>query len=108
MEKTMNFTIEGKAYTLSFTRNTVVQTEAMGFSLNKIYDQPIGMLMILWRGAFLAHHDTLTVGEVDELFGKIKKNGLMDALIDLYKAPVESLFDEDEENSKNSVEWTIT
>lgn len=108
MAKTMNFTIDGKDYTLEFTRNTVIATENMGFSLNKIYDQPLGMLMLLFKGAFLAHHDTLTIGDVEAIFDKIDKKGLMDALIELYKAPVESLFDEDEENSKNVVGWTIT
>lgn len=107
MEKTMNFTIDGKAYTLSFTRATVIATEKMGFSLNKIYDMPNAMLELLWRGAFLAHHDTLTIGEVEEIFEKIKKVNLLDALMDLYRAPVDSLFDEDEDNSKNVVEWTI-
>lgn len=107
MGKTINFTIDGKAYTLEFTRNTVIATENMGFSLGKIGDQPIGMLMILWRGAFLANHDTLTLGEVEVLFDKIDKTGLLDALIDLYKAPIDSLFDKDEENSKNAVAWTI-
>ena len=108
MAKTINFTIEGKAYTLEFTRDTVISTENMGFSLNAVDDKPIGMLTILWRGAFLAHHDTLTIGEVDELFSKVKKVGLMNALTDLYTATIESLFDEGENNSKNVVEWTIT
>ena len=108
MAKTMNFKIDGKAYTLEFTRETVIATENMGFSLNAIADKPIGMLTILWRGAFLAHHDTLTIGEVDKLFSEIKKVGLMDALLELYRAPVESLFDEDEGNEKNVVEWTIS
>ena len=107
MGKTLNFTIDGKAYTLEFTRNTIIATENMGFSLNRVGDQPIGMLMILWRGAFLAHHDTLTLGEVEVLFDKIDKTGLMDALIDLYKAPIDSLFDKDEDNSKNAIAWTI-
>ena len=107
MGKTINFTTDGKAYTLEFTRNTVIATENMGFSLGKIGDQPIGMLMILWRGAFLAHHDTLTLGEVEALFDKIDKTELLDALIDLYKAPIDSLFDKDEENSKNAVAWTM-
>ena len=107
MAKTINFTIDGKAYTLEFTRNTVIDTERMGFSLNKIGDQPVGMTEILWKGAFLAHHDTLTIGEVEALYDKIKKVGLLDALIDLYRAPIESLFEEDKENSKNVVEWTI-
>ena len=105
MEKTMNFTIDGKEYTLTYTRETVIATEKMGFNMREAWDRPVTSLTILWRGAFLAHHDTLTIGEIDEIFKKIDKKGLLDALIDLYKAPIESLFDE--ENSKNVVAWTV-
>ena len=107
MAKTINFkTDDGKAYTLEFTRKTIIATENLGFSLNAITDKPMGMLDILFKGAFLAHHDTLTVGEVEAIFDKIDKAGLLDALIQLYNAPLESLVDE--EHSKNSVKWTIT
>lgn len=105
MEKTLKFTDNGKAYTLGFTRETVIATENMGFSVNNIVDKPISSLTLLWRGAFLAHHDSLTFAEIDELFDRISKEGLLDALIDLYKAPVETLFDE--ENSKNAIKWTV-
>lgn len=105
MEKTLNFTVDGKDYKLAFTRNTVVATENMGFVIADVYKKPIGMIQILWRGAFLANHNTLTIAEVDDLFDKIDKEGLMDALLELYRAPVESLFDED--NEKNAVKWTI-
>lgn len=105
MEKTLNFTIDGKAYTLSFTRDSVIATENMGFRMTEISDKPMGSLTLLWRGAFLAHHDTLTIAEVDALLTKVKKKGLLDALIDLYNAPIESLIDE--ENEKNAVSWTV-
>ena len=105
MEKTLTFTVDDKEYKLTFTRNTVIATEKRGFVISKVYEQPIGMLTILWRGAFLANHETLTIAEVDELFEKVDKNGLLDALLDIYKAPVESLFDED--NEKNAIKWTI-
>ena len=106
MEKTMNFTIEGKAYTLSFTRNTVIATERAGFNYDSITTRPIDMLTTLWRGAFLAHHATLTTDFIDSLLEKVDTNGILDALLELYRAPIESLFDE--ENSKNVVKWTIT
>lgn len=106
MEKTLNFTIDGKEYKLSFTRETIIATENMGFSAQDIVTKPIGSLTKLWRGAFLAHHDSLTIAEVDALLTRVKKNKLLDALLELYNAPIESLFDED--NSKNAVEWTIT
>ena len=108
MAKTINFTIDGKDYTLEFTRNTVIDTERMGFSLNKIGDQPVGMTEILWKGAFLAHHATLTTDFVDGLLEKIDTKGILDALLDLYYEPIKSLTEGDnEENPKNVVKWTI-
>lgn len=106
MEKTLTFKDNGKEYKLSFTRETLIATENMGFNINNVIDKPIGSLTILWRGAFLAYHESLTIAEVDALFSKVEKKGLLDALLDLYRAPVESLFDEN--NSKNAIKWTIT
>ena len=105
MEKTLKFTDNGKEYTLAFTRETIIATEDMGFDLNTVMEKPITSVTLLWRGAFLEHHDTLTNAEVDALFDKIDKNGLLEALLDLYKAPIESLFDEG--NSKNAIKWTV-
>ena len=105
MEKTLTFTDNGKEYTLAFTRETVIATENMGFNINEVVNKPIASLLTLWRGAFLEYHDSLTIEEVDALFDKISKEGLLDALIDLYRAPIESLFEED--NSKNLVKWTV-
>ena len=105
MEKTLKFTIDDKEYTLAFTRASVITTENMGFNVAEFKTKPIKSLTYLWRGAFLEHHGSLTIGEVDELLTKVKKKGLLDALLELYQAPVESLFDED--NEKNAVEWTM-
>lgn len=106
MEKTLNFTADGKNYTLCFTRETMVATENMGFSMNNIYDKPISSLAYLWRGAFLAKHDTLTFAEADALLERVDNKDLLDALIDLYRAPIDSLMDE--ERSKNAIKWTVT
>lgn len=105
MEKTLTFTVEGKTYTLAFTRDTIIATENMGFDLGAILQKPVSSLTYLWRGALLEHHDTLTIAESDKLFEKIDKKGLLDALIDLYNAPVESLMDE--EHEKNAIKWTV-
>lgn len=108
MEKTLNFTIDGKEYKLAFTRSTIIRTEDLGFNIALIYDKPIKSLTLLWRGAFLANHSSLPNEEIEALFEKIDKEGLMDALIDIYKAPVESLFVKDGEDSpKNAVKWTV-
>lgn len=105
MEKTLTFKDNGKEYKLAFTRESVIDTENAGFNINDVMDKPITSIIYLWRGAFLAHHPTLTIAEIDTLFEHIEKNGLMDALLDLYRAPVESLFDE--EHSKNAIKWTV-
>ncbi len=106
MEKTLNFTDNGKEYTLAFTRDSVIATENMGFNLAEAMKRPVFSITVLWRGAFLAHHDSLTIAEIDELFERVDKEGLLTTLIDLYKAPIESLFDEG--NSKNAIKWTVT
>ena len=105
MEKTLNFTVDGKDYKLTFTRATVIATENMGFIFADVRKKPVSSLNLLWRGAFLANHYTLTIAEVDELLNKIDTKGLLDALIELYTAPIESLADE--ENSKNAIKWTM-
>ena len=105
MEKTLKFTVDGKEYKLTYTRATIIATENMGFNISDVGKKPIGSLTLLWRGAFLANHDTLTIAEVDGLLDKISKDGLLDALISLYTAPIESLGGE--ENSKNAIKWTM-
>lgn len=105
MEKTLTFKDNGKEYKLCFTRETMIATEDMGFNLMEAYEKPIKSLVLLWRGAFLEHHPTLDKSEIDALFDKVDKSELLTTLIDLYRAPVESLFDE--ENSKNAIKWTV-
>ena len=105
MEKTLKFTADGKEYTLAFTRATVAATERMGSRIEDVYETPVNSTTLLWRGAFLEHHDTLTIAEVDALLERVDNTDLLTALIDLYKAPVESLFDE--EHSKNAIKWTV-
>lgn len=104
MAKTMTFTYDGKDYTLEFTRQTVIQTENMGFNTNDIDTKPISSLTILFRGAFLAHHRGLPVGEIDNILEGLNKDGLLAALAELYYEPIKTLM---EENSKNSVKWTM-
>ena len=56
MAKTINFTYEGKDYTLEFTRRTIRQMEDEGFVARNIDDRPMTLLPALFAGAFKAHH----------------------------------------------------
>ena len=105
MAKTMTFTYDGKDYTLEFTRKTVIETENMGFNAQYIDTKPITSLSILFRGAFLAHHRDTRVSEIDKIFESFTKEGLLEALADLYYEPIKVLMEND---SKNAVKWTMT
>ena len=105
MAKTMTFTYDGKDYTLEFTRKTVIETENMGFNAQYIDTKPITSLSILFRGAVLAHHRDTRVSEIDKIFESFTKEGLLEALADLYYEPIKVLMEND---SKNAVKWTMT
>lgn len=116
MEKTLNFTVDGKNYKLGFNRDTVVATENMGFIYAELYTKPVKSLTLLWHGAFIEHHPDVSYEERVSLFERIaqKKKGatdeekntsLLDALSGLYLAPIESLMDE--EHEKNAITWAV-
>lgn len=100
------FTYKDNEYTLEFTRNTVMETERMGFNMDKLDSAPVTSLTLLFRGAFLAHHRTLTIAEVDDILTNIDKDGLLSALGQLYMDAIKPLA-ENEENSKNAIKWTV-
>lgn len=100
------FTYKDNEYTLEFTRNTVMETERMGFNMDKLDSAPVTSLTLLFRGAFLAHHRTLTIAEVDEILTNIDKDGLLNALGQLYMEAIKPLI-ENEEHSKNAIKWTV-
>jgi hypothetical protein len=100
------FTYKDNEYTLEFTRNTVMETERMGFDMDKLDSAPVTSLTLLFRGAFLAHHRTLTIAEVDDILVNIDKEGLLPALGNLYMEAIKPLI-ENEEHSKNAIKWTV-
>ena len=46
MAKELNFTYEGKDYTLGFSKNTIRQMESNGFVANEINDKPATVLPV--------------------------------------------------------------
>ena len=85
---------EGREYTLEFTRRTVVKLERAGFDLNKMDSSPMTMIPLMFWGAFLARHPSMTREQTD----KILFEGLgglgeeeMAYLGKLYSAPFQTL-----------------
>lgn len=102
----INFDYDGKHYCLEYTRDTVKQMEAGGFTINDMSEKPATRIEQLWTGAFLANHRRVSNTIIKELYGKMKdKDALLRKLAEMYNATLEYLMDEADEGN---VEWTAT
>lgn len=106
MAKKLQFTYDGKEYTLEFTRKTVENMERRGFIASEFIEKPMSCLPDLFAGAFKANHPFVKRDVIDDIYNKLpNKHELIDKLAEMYNEPIESLFDEPEENEGN-VNWT--
>ena len=97
----------GKQYELGFTRNTVVAMERNGFNIHEIADKPMTMLPMFWEGAFMAYNKGIKRNLMDEIYQNIRdKQGLIEALTELYAETLNTLTDEPEE-AKGNATWEI-
>ena len=105
MAKTINFTSEGKDYTLEFTRRTIRQMEDEGFVARNIDDRPMTLLPALFAGAFKAHHRFVKQDTIDAIYANMpNKDKLIEKLAEMYNEPILSLMEEPEDTAKN-VDW---
>lgn len=101
----INFTYEDQQFTLEFSRRTVQQMEKAGFSLDGVANQPATYIPMLFQGAFLMHHQRTKEATINAIFNCIEeKDELMSALIDMYREPLETMFDDPEDEGKK-VSW---
>ena len=99
-------TVNNREYILEFTRETVKECERMGFALNKVAEQPMTQMELLFRGAFLARHRRVSRNVIEDLYDQIAdKTGLFQKLGELYAEPMRTMYDEDVFESGN-VTWT--
>jgi hypothetical protein len=106
MSKQLNFTFEGKEYTLEFTRRTVTEMEKRGFNASHVEDFPMTSLPALFEGAFLAHHRFEKKETIDKIFAKMtNKDDLIGKLAEMYNEPLMTLIEEPEK-SEGNVSWT--
>lgn len=112
MAKTITFTFEKTAYTLEYTRETVSALEQNGLTLSdvrNIGEKPINTVMLLFTGAFMAHHRkaaTIT-GLIEKIWESIPdKRTLIDTLVEMYTEPLDALMEEPEDE-KGKTTWTV-
>ena len=108
MAKQLNFTYEGKDYTLEFTRRTVAEMEKKGFVASDITEKPMTTLPSLFAGAFLAHHRFVKEDIINDIYSKLtKKEDLIGKLAEMYNEPILALVEEPEK-AEGNLNWTAT
>lgn len=108
MAKQLNFTYDGKDYTLEFTRRTVAEMEKKGFTASDITEKPMTTLPALFAGAFLAHHRFVKEDVINDIYSKLtKKEDLIGKLAEMYNEPILALVEEPEK-AEGNLDWTAT
>lgn len=100
----------GFAYTLEFSRKSVMWAERNGFKVSGLEDMgslPMTTISDLFYYAFGMHHKGISRDKTDDiLFNKLGgvSTALVERLVNLYLKPYNAFIidDENEDNSKNS------
>lgn len=100
------FEHKGTQYTLEFSRDSVKQMERSGFNISDAAEKPITSLDILFKGAFICHHPRTSQTVIEEIWASLEdKEGLFDALAELYNEPMEAMLKEPDEAKK--ISWKV-
>ena len=101
----IKFDYNGSHYELGYSRESVKQIEAQGFSLEKLTSQPVTMIPLLFYGAFALNHRGIKRKQVDEIWDKIKSEDLVQVLTEMYSETVSDLLGLDGESNPNPIVW---
>jgi hypothetical protein len=105
MGKSINFKFEDKEYTLEFNRKVIKTLERQGFNIEEIGSKPMTMIPMLFHGAFLMHHSTMSRDNAENMYAKTKKKeDLLEKLFGLYGEPLAALT-EDVEDAEGNATW---
>ena len=94
--------VDGKEYTLEFSRASIVYAERKGFNINELGAFPMTRIPEFFWYAFRMHHPEVTKQQAEKILERMGglRDDVADRLVDLYSAPFETLTG-DEEDSKN-------
>ena len=108
MATKITFEADGTKYTLEYSKKTVRALESRGFNMRDVQAKPMTYLPMLFEGAFALHHPKTSAETIQKIFGRMNnREELFNALVNMFNAPVEGLF-EDPDEEKNVVSWTQT
>lgn len=108
MNKKIEFSYDGKDYTLEYDRKSVRVMEANGLRINEIATQPYSMLEILWTGAFLKNHKNENNEKILDIYKHIKnKEELNAGLVSMFNETYTSLIGNDDSDESKNIEWKM-
>ena len=98
----IQFTADGKTYTLEFDRASVLRAEKeLGLTMDSLSGRGVSSAFVmetLFHAAMLKHHPAATAGQAAALYRSMtNKQGLLEALANEYTRPIEEMFAEPEE-----------
>lgn len=108
MSKTkIEFTRDGKDYTLEFTADSLKKMEKRGFSFGKIEDRILGAMDDLFCGLFIENHDDVPHKERIEIFRELEES--TDGGLDIEDAMTEMLNEALDElkQHKGNIAWRV-
>lgn len=110
MADCVKLTYDNVTYELTYTRESVKQMENTGFNFLDFVNgsKPATMNPLFFAGAFRARHPKIKRRLVDEIYNHLeKKPELIEVLVDLYSATLDTLVDSaaETDDGKN-VTWT--
>lgn len=106
MSKTiiLHDSVSNQDYTLEYTREVIKKMELGGFSLNDLGSKPASSIPVLFAGAFLKHHPSLSRKVIDDIYENVSnKEEFIQALTEIYAEPLNGLIN----NEEGKVSWKV-
>ena len=99
-------------YTLEFNRKSVLRAVNAGFDPNKMSEGEIDailMIPLLFNCAFDMHHGKMDERDTDAIYEMIPdKGGLVEALAELFAAPITALTEDPKGAKSKNFKWKKT
>ncbi len=96
----------GETYILEYSKRAITIMEDQGFRIGDIDDKPMTSLLLLFKGAFIKNHRTVSEALVEEIYDHCEDvDKMISTLMDMYMEAFEGVRTEDDDTKKAN--WTI-
>lgn len=105
--QTLDFDYNGKSYSIGFNRKVCKQMERQRFNPANVTNAPVSTIIEFFRWSFVMNHrQKVDLSMAEEIYNHMtEKDLLIDTLIDMYNACVNTLFEEPDDNDEKKITW---